>query len=38
MGNPARIIMPNYDNRGILGFKEQGQADTSVLRPEESHG
>jgi serine O-acetyltransferase len=26
MGNPARIVMRGYDNRGILGLRDQGMA------------
>jgi serine O-acetyltransferase len=32
MGNPARIVMRNYDNRGILGLKELVQPNPA-LRP-----
>jgi serine O-acetyltransferase len=31
MGNPAHIIMRNYDNRGILGLKEPQGHDRSPL-------
>jgi serine O-acetyltransferase len=33
MGNPARVVMRNYDNRSILGLKEEVQPDEIPLRP-----
>ena len=33
MGNPARIVMRNYDNRSILGLTEIAQPAKSALRP-----
>jgi serine O-acetyltransferase len=34
MGDPARIVMRDYDNRSILGLKEETTAAVRVLRPE----
>lgn len=32
MGNPARIVMRDYDNRSILGLKEEAQAPAPASR------
>jgi len=37
MGNPARIVMLNYDNWEILGLKEQRNVDASARQPQKSH-